>query len=131
MMKMFPSSFKDPNVIVVGAVDQAGDQTSFTSFGDIDVYANGYEVESVTPGGDRLKLSGTSMAAPQVTNLAGQIWALHPKLSVMDVKTMIVDGADATKVGDHEIHLLNPKRSLALAALNDPPAEPSGKATTR
>lgn len=129
--EVFPSSFKDPNVIVAGAVDQAGDQTSFTSFGDIDVYANGYEVESAIPGGDRMKLSGTSMAAPQVTNLAGQIWALHPKLSAADVKVMIVDGADAKKVGDHDIRLLNPKKSLALASLNDPPAGRAGKATTR
>ena len=113
--EVFPSSFKLPNVVVVGAVDQAGDQTSFTSFGDIDVYANGYEVESTLPGGERIRLSGTSMAAPQVTNLAGQLWALHPKLSVAEVKRLIVEAADAKKVGDRTIRLLNQKGSLALA----------------
>lgn len=114
--EVFPSSFKLPNVLVVGAVDQAGDQTSFTSFGNVDVFASGYEVESTVPGGDRIKLSGTSMAAPQVTNLAGQLWAVHPKLSVADVKRMIVDGAEKKKVGEHDIRLLNPKGSLALAS---------------
>ena len=118
--EVFPSSFKLPNVLVVGAVDQAGDQTSFTSFGSVDVYASGYEVESMVPGGDRMKLSGTSMAAPQVTNLAGQLWATHPKLTVADVKRMIVDGAEAKKVGDHDIRLLNPKGSLGLAASGSP-----------
>jgi subtilisin family serine protease len=113
--EIFPSSFKLPNVVVVGAVDQAGDQTSFTSFGDIDVYANGYEVESTLPGGERIRLSGTSMAAPQVTNLAGQLWAIHPKLSVAEVKRLIVEAADAKKVGDRTIRLLNQKGSLALA----------------
>ena len=109
-------------MLVVGAVDQAGDQTSFTSFGNVDVYANGYEVESTVPGGDRIKLSGTSMAAPQVTNLAGQLWAVHPKLSVMDVKRVIVAGAEKKKVGEHEIPLLNPKGSLALASSSGPHA---------
>jgi subtilisin family serine protease len=62
---------------VAGAVDQAGEQTSFTSFGNCDVYSNGFEVERFVPGGDRMKLSGTSMAAPNVTNLAATLWALN------------------------------------------------------
>lgn len=114
--EVFPSSFKLSNVLVVGAVDQAGDQTSFTSFGNVDVFASGYEVESTVPGGDRIKLSGTSMSAPQVTNLAGQLWAVHPRLTVAEVKKLIVDGAQQKKVGEHDIRLLNPKRSLALAS---------------
>ena len=114
--EVMPSSYKLPNVIVVGAVDQAGDQTSFTSFGNVDVYANGFEVESVVPGGERLKLSGTSMAAPQVTNLAAKIWAVKPKLDLSEVKTLIVEGADETKAGDKTVRLLNPKKTLQLAS---------------
>ncbi len=114
--EVMPSSYKLPNVIVVGAVDQAGEQTSFTSFGNVDVYANGFEVESYVPGGERLKVSGTSIAAPQVTNLAAKIWAIWPKLEATEVKALIVEGADETKVGDKTIHLLNPKRSLVLAS---------------
>jgi len=113
--EVLPSSFRLPNVIVVGAVDQAGNETSFTSFGNVDVYANGFEVESFIPGGGRLKLSGTSMAAPDVTNLAGKLWALHPDLSVADVKRLIVEGADDRQVGERTIRLINPKRSIELA----------------
>ena len=76
-----PSSFKLPNVMVSGAVDQAGDETSFTSFGNSDVYSNGFEVESYVPGGARLKMSGTSMSAPNMTNLAAKLWALYPDLT--------------------------------------------------
>lgn len=114
--QVLPSSFKLPNVIVVCAVDQAGDQTSFTSFGNIDVCADGFEVESVIPGGDKVKFSGTSMAAPQVTNLAAKLWALHPKLTVAQVKDFIVRGSDEKKVGDKSIRLVNAKAALALAA---------------
>jgi len=114
--EVYPSSFELPNVLVVGAVDQAGDEASFTSFGNVDVYASGFEVESYLPGGERLAFSGTSMAAPNVTNLAGKLWALHPGLSVAEVKQLIVEGADEKQVGERTIRLLNPKKSTGLAA---------------
>jgi subtilisin family serine protease len=114
--EVMPSSFKLPNVLVAGAVDQAGDQTSFTSFGNVDVYSSGFEVESYVPGGDRMKLSGTSMAAPNVTNLAAKLWALNPKLTVEQVKQYIVDSAEEKKAGDKTIRLLNPKASLSAAS---------------
>ncbi len=114
--EVMPSSYKLPNVMVVGAVDQAGEQTSFTSFGNVDVYADGFEVESTIPGGDKMKLSGTSMAAPQVTNLAAKIWTIRPRLEVRTVKQIIIDGSDETKAGDKTIRLINPKKSLDLAS---------------
>jgi subtilisin family serine protease len=113
--EVMPSSFKLPNVIVAGAVDQAGEQTSFTSFGNVDVYSNGFEVESYVPGGDRMKLSGTSMAAPNVTNLAAKLWAVNPKLTVDQVKKYIVQSADEKKSGDKTIRLMNPQASMAAA----------------
>ncbi|HEX04469.1 MAG TPA: hypothetical protein ENH10_04845, partial [Bacteroidetes bacterium] len=36
--EFLPSSFRLPNIISIGAVDQAGEETSFTSFGKVDVY---------------------------------------------------------------------------------------------
>jgi subtilisin family serine protease len=112
--EVMPSSFKLPNIMVAGAVDQAGEQTSFTSFGNCDVYSDGFEVESYIPGGEKMKLSGTSMAAPNLTNLAAKLWALNPKLSVAQVKTDIVQGADEKKSGDKTIKLMNPKATVAL-----------------
>ena len=114
--EVYPSSIKLPNVMVAGAVDQAGDETSFTSFGNSEVYANGFEVESYVPGGARLKFSGTSMAAPNVANLAAKLWALHPELTVTQVKQLIVDGADDKQAGERTYKLMNPKRSIELAA---------------
>ena len=61
---------------MVGAVNQAGDETSFTSYGDtVVVDADGYNLESCVPGGTRLKLSGTSVATPNVANLAAKLFA--------------------------------------------------------
>ena len=76
-----PSSLELPNLITVGATNQAGDATSFTSYGKtVVVFASGYHVESFIPGGKKVRLSGTSMAAPQVTNLAGKLFAVDPAL---------------------------------------------------
>jgi len=114
--EVYPSSIKLPNVMIAGAVDQAGDETSFTSFGNSEVFANGFEVESYVPGGAELKFSGTSMAAPNVANLAAKLWAVYPDLSVAQVRQLIVDGADAKQAGDRTIRLMNPKRTFELAA---------------
>jgi subtilisin family serine protease len=74
-----PAGIVLPNLLTVGAVDKAGDEASFTSYGPtVVVHANGYQVESVIPGGEKLAESGTSMASPQVTNLAAKILAINP-----------------------------------------------------
>ncbi len=109
----YPTSFDLPNVLVVGAVDQAGDETSFTSFGErVDVYANGYEVDGYLPGGDRMEASGTSVSAPQVTNLAAKLLAIEPSLTTEDVAALIKDGASWNE--DGRFLLINPQRSVEL-----------------
>ncbi len=112
--EVIPSSFDLPNMITVGAVDQAGEETSFTSFGkNVTAYADGFEVDSPIPGGSHLKLSGTSMASPEVANLAAKLFALNPKLVPGDVIDLIKGGLD-TNPGDKRILLLNPKKSVDL-----------------
>ncbi len=109
----YPASFDLPNLLVVGAVDQAGDETSFTSFGDrVDVYANGYEVDGYLPGGDRMEASGTSVSAPQVANLAVKLLAIEPSLTTDELVVLIRDGADWNE--DGRFLLMNPKGSVAL-----------------
>lgn len=111
-----PASFELPNLITVAAVDRAGDEAAFTSYGKAEVYANGYEVESFLPGGQRSPLSGTSMAAPQVANLAAKLLAVHPHLTVAQVREAILAGADEKTIGEGKrIRLLNPGRSFEVA----------------
>jgi hypothetical protein len=112
--EMVPSSFDLPNFVTVGAVDQAGDETSFTSFGkNVIAYADGFEVESNIPGGSKLKLSGTSMASPEVTNLAAKLFAIDPSLKPGDVIKLIRDGLEPS-ASNPKILLLNPKKSIEL-----------------
>ena len=110
----FPSSIRAPNLLTVGAVDKAGDEASFTSYGPtVAVDANGYEVESYVPGGDRLKMSGTSMASPNVANLAAKILAVNPKLKPTEVIEIIKSTAD--KTADGRRNLINPTKAVEAA----------------
>ncbi|MGC1380766.1 MAG: S8 family serine peptidase [Candidatus Baltobacteraceae bacterium] len=108
-----PASLTLPNLIAVGAVNQAGDATGFTSYGPtVAVYADGFHVPSKIPQGYTVKFSGTSMAAPNVTNLAGKLFALDPKLTPERVRALIVDGA--TPAAGGKLKLIDPKRSVRL-----------------
>jgi len=114
--EFYPSSYDYPNLLTVGAVDLAGDETSFTSLGKVDVYGNGFEVDSYVPGGNRIPFNGTSMSSPQVVNLAGKLLALYPDLSVAQLKAAIIEGADEKALETRSIRLMNPRSSLELAA---------------
>jgi len=112
--EFIPSSIRLPNLITTGAVDKAGDEAPFTSYGPtVVVHSNGYEVDSYVPGGDRMKFSGTSMASPNVVNLAAKILAVNPRLQPADVIRIIRDTADSTPDGRR--HLINPSKAFAAA----------------
>ena len=107
-----PSSIVLPNLLTVGAVDKAGDEASFTSYGPtVAVHANGYQVDSYLPGGKRVALSGTSMASPNVANLAAKLLAAKPSLKPADVIAIIRETAD--KTADGRRILINPAKAMA------------------
>ncbi|HET6801256.1 MAG TPA: S8 family serine peptidase [Casimicrobiaceae bacterium] len=109
-----PAGIVLPNLMTVGAVDKAGDEASFTSYGPTVVaHANGYQVESMIPGGDTLAESGTSMASPQVANLAAKILAVDANLTPPQVIKLIRDTADKTPDGRRT--LVNPKKAIEKA----------------
>jgi hypothetical protein len=125
--EVIPSSFRLPNLIVAGAVDQAGDETNFTSYGEnVLVHADGQAVESVIPGGAKVKMTGTSMAAPQVTNLAAKLLAIKSELTATEIVALIRDGADTSDDGRR--HLMNPRRSVELLRSGMAPLSPDGVA---
>ncbi|HJU22583.1 MAG TPA: S8 family serine peptidase [Casimicrobiaceae bacterium] len=109
-----PAGISAPNLITVGAVDKAGDEASFTSYGPtVVVDANGYQVDSVIPGGEKLAESGTSMASPQVANLAAKMLVVNPKLTPPQVIAIIRD--TSTKTPDGRRNLIDPKKAVQVA----------------
>ncbi len=107
-----PADIVLPNLLTVGAVDRAGDEASFTSYGPtVKLHANGYQVESYLPGGRRVALSGTSMAAPQAANLAAKLLAVKPQLTVEQLLKAMVGTAEISADGRRK--LMHPNKALA------------------
>lgn len=110
--EFIPSSIVLPNLLTVGAVDKSGDEAPFTSYGPtVVVHANGYQVDSYLPGGERVALSGTSMASPNVANLAAKLLAAKPSLKPIEVIAII--RATADKSADGRRILINPAKAMA------------------
>jgi subtilisin family serine protease len=109
-----PADIVLPNLLTVGAVDRAGDEASFTSYGPtVKLHANGYQVESFLPGGARIALSGTSMAAPQAANLAAKLLAVKPALTPVQLINLMTTTAEVSADGRRK--LMHPKRAMAAA----------------
>ncbi|HYE62720.1 MAG TPA: S8 family serine peptidase [Phycisphaerales bacterium] len=116
--ELIPSGLNVPNMITIGAVDQGGKPTGFTTFGkNVTLYANGFEVNSYIPGGQKMKFSGTSMAAPNVANLAGKLLALNPKLTTEQVVELIRSGAEPME-GYEGRFVINPRKTVGKVAKN-------------
>lgn len=82
------------------------------------MHASGSQVDSFVPGGSRLKLSGTSMGAPNVVNLAVKLFALEPSLMPGKVIDLIRRGASASDDGRR--HLIDETRSVLLLKAGAP-----------
>lgn len=107
-----PQSTGAANLLVVGAAGRNGLPTSFTTYGKgVQLYALGQSVSLRVPGGMRMNMSGTSMAAPLVARAAAQMLAVNPKLTVPELISGLM--ATATKEGD--LKLLQPANAVAWA----------------
>lgn len=129
---LYPASY--PNTVSVAATDKSDKVASFSSYGRlVDVAAPGVGVLSTLPNGKYGSLSGTSMAAPYVSALAGLLSG--EGLNQHEIRDRIENGAlDLGKKGKdpHYGH----GRINALAAVNgtkslpvqdDPPNKPEPK----
>ncbi len=86
-----PAALTLPNLLTVGAVDRYGEWATFTNSNPelVQVFDWGVEVPSLIPNGQTVPLSGTSMASPNVANLATKILAVSPGLGPAEVIAII------------------------------------------
>lgn len=131
LMPVYPADFGLPNIVSVAAVDNTGNLASFSCYGNsVDVAAPGANIISTLPGNSYGLLSGTSMAAPEVTGIAALLLSSDPSMSAVDIANRIkkcVVTSDKLKG-----KVKSGGRVDALAALEDiiPTSEPGTTPST-
>lgn len=92
----YPSSYNVPNVISVAALDRHDHLASFSNYGvkSVAVAAPGVDILSTWLGNSYEEKSGTSMATPVVSGVAGLIVATHPQITVDDLRKRVLASSD-------------------------------------
>lgn len=128
----YPSGYDVANVISVAASDAADNLAGFSNYGatTVDLAAPGTLIYSTVPGGAYNYLSGTSMAAPQVTGAMALLAAAKPSVTVAQLRAAILGStdsipgmADKTVTGGR-LNISGAMKSLGLTPTTPPPIPP-------
>ena len=92
----WPANAKKDNTITVAATLGTESLASFSNYGAqmVEVAAPGVVINSTIPGDEHLALSGTSMAAPFVTDAAGLVADANPALTPVEIKQILISTVD-------------------------------------
>ena len=89
----YPAAY--PEVVSVAATDHNDARASFSNANaDVEVAAPGVNVLSTIPGGQYAELSGTSMATPHTSGVAGVIWQLFPGDTAAGIRSRLDAAVD-------------------------------------
>jgi subtilisin family serine protease len=92
----FPSNYDLDNIVAVAATTRVDEKASYSQYGakNVDVAAPGSQIWSTIPGGRYGNKSGTSMATPHVSGVAGLIASAYPNASPAEIKERLIKGSD-------------------------------------
>lgn len=102
IIKHYPSSYKNANIIAVASITSTGAKSGFSNYGSTSVHlgAPGSSIISTVPGKNLssayASYSGTSMATPHVTGGAALYAAIYPNASASDIKFAILNSVVPT-----------------------------------
>jgi thermitase len=89
----YPAGY--PEVVSVAATDSGDAKASFSNTNsDVEVAAPGVNVLSTIPGGQYAELSGTSMATPHASGVAGVLWQLFPSSTAAGIRSRLTGAVD-------------------------------------
>lgn len=92
----YPSNYNVANIISVAASDHKDELASFSNYGlhTVDVTAPGVDILSTIIGNKYDSYSGTSMATPHVTGMAGLIKSYDSTLDWKAIKNLLISSGD-------------------------------------
>ncbi|MEA1909628.1 MAG: S8 family peptidase [Patescibacteria group bacterium] len=111
---LYPAGYD--RVVAVGAVDSAGDRTSFSNYGNnLDVMAPGVNVVMAGSAGSNAYVygSGTSFAAAHVTGVVSLMLARDPGLTPTQIETILENTTKGTgNVSEYGHGIVNAVKAL-------------------
>jgi len=117
-----PANVEAENKIVVAATLGSEKLATFSNHGmKVDLAAPGVIIKSSIPGNEYLELSGTSMAAPYVTNVAARLKDLNPSLNAAGIKRLLCDTVDVKPWLQGKVRtsgIVNSHRAMKAAELS-------------
>jgi len=130
-MPSYPSSYRLPNIISVGAVNNQGNMAPFSNYGQlVDVAAPGVDIYSTLPENSYGFASGTSTAAPFVSGIAALLLSYNPNLSARDLSTIIKNTVNTKFTSLHSYiatkGIVDARNALEYAKYYIPSASPTG-----
>lgn len=119
----WPANVKAANTIAVAATLGRSRLAEFSNYGTqmVEVAAPGVAIRSTIPGNEYIEMSGTSMAAPYVTNVAAQVRSINPNLTPEQTKRVIMGTVDRKSFLSGKVStggIVNAKRAAAAAELS-------------
>lgn len=94
----YPAGYNFQNQISVGASERRDLAAVFSNFGrNVDIFAPGEEIISLSTGTTFAVRSGTSQACPLVAGAAATARVLNPNATASQIKELIMRGADEQK----------------------------------
>ena len=92
-----PAHLTDEGVVIVGAVDSAGNLASYSNYGSsVDAYVYGNAIYCCSKDGGYTYATGTSMSAPHLAGLASLLILTHNGISPAEVEIRIKNSTDSS-----------------------------------
>ncbi len=90
---LYPAAYAHAGVLSVASSDRVGGLSNFSNYGrfSVDVVAPGSQILSSVLNGGYARLSGTSMASPVVSGIAGLILSRRPNLGVQELRNALIN----------------------------------------
>lgn len=92
--KVYPAGYDLDHIVAVGSIAESGKKSMFSNYGkvSVDLFAPGSAVYSTYKDKGYKSLSGTSMATPHVSGVAGLVASEFPNADALEIKNRIIEG---------------------------------------